>query len=127
MARIDRRVSPNQTALWTVYELVAIQSARLARRVRSTVTERNRDSRPKGVVRWLVGFVVRTLREAMGRGHRPHLMRPRISEPGRTRQDHRALRVPLAAVNHGQQWGSAGSPRNLKIIKRPLAWEKGSG
>lgn len=27
--RIDRRVSPNQTALWTVYELVDAQTARL--------------------------------------------------------------------------------------------------
>jgi hypothetical protein len=27
--RVDRRVSPNQTALWTVYELVDAQAARL--------------------------------------------------------------------------------------------------
>lgn len=30
MARIDRRVSPNQTALWTVYELVTMQARRVA-------------------------------------------------------------------------------------------------
>jgi hypothetical protein len=29
MARIDRRTSPNQTALWTVYELVSIQAHRI--------------------------------------------------------------------------------------------------
>jgi hypothetical protein len=30
MAHIDRRPSPNQTALWTRYELVAIRSRRLS-------------------------------------------------------------------------------------------------
>jgi hypothetical protein len=29
MARIDRRVSPNQTALWTIYELISIQARRV--------------------------------------------------------------------------------------------------
>jgi hypothetical protein len=33
--RIDRRVSPNQTALWTVYELVNVQAARVPVAARS--------------------------------------------------------------------------------------------
>lgn len=37
MARIDRRVSPNQAALWTVYELIAIQAARVVGRPASSV------------------------------------------------------------------------------------------
>jgi len=42
MARIDRRVSPNQTALWTVYELISIQARRVATLVTVMAKKRHR-------------------------------------------------------------------------------------
>jgi hypothetical protein len=40
MARIDRRVSPNQIALWTVYELIDGQAPRLLGRPRTALPTR---------------------------------------------------------------------------------------
>lgn len=62
MARIDRRVSPNQTALWTVYELVAIQAARVTRRARHMVKPLSRDGRHRWSVARIARAALRRLR-----------------------------------------------------------------
>jgi hypothetical protein len=111
VARIDRRVSPNQTALWTVYEMVAIQAVRVARQIRSTMPQQNGDSRPAGVLGWLVGFVIQVLRVAVTRRDWSRLM-CRLTR--RAEQDPRAPRVPLTAVNGGIQRLNRGA---AKIIK----------
>lgn len=67
MARIDRRVSPNQAALWTVYELISIQ----ARRVMTVASTygRNRDGVVVKFGRSLLAATARAGRRVVRRVH----------------------------------------------------------
>jgi hypothetical protein len=70
MARIDRRVSPNQTALWTIYELVSIQAARGVWKIRSGAEDSTGDGNRHRVLRRIVGAVLRSWRTLVGLRHR---------------------------------------------------------